>query len=127
MGNHSNTHPDMTAISEEDAVSEITEVHNIVKEKYGYETYLFRFPAGTFSEKTLAVAAENGHHSVFWSFAYNDWDNANQPDAAEALQKTTDRLHPGAVYLLHPMKTNSIILADLIAAAQKAGYETGVM
>ena len=127
VGNHSNTHPDMTAISEEDAVSEITEVHNIVKEKYGYETYLFRFPAGTFSEKTLAVAAENGHHSVFWSFAYNDWDNANQPDAAEALQKTTDRLHPGAVYLLHPMKTNSIILADLIAAAQKAGYEIGVM
>ena len=109
-----------------DAALEITKVHDIVKEKYGYETYLFRFPAGTFSEKTLAIAAQNGHHSVFWSFAYNDWDNANQPDATEALKKTTDRLHPGAVYLLHPMETNSKILGDLIANAKAAGYEIGV-
>jgi len=127
VGNHSDTHPDMTAISESDAAKEITSVHDIVKEKYGYETYLFRFPAGTFSEKTLAIAAENGHHSVFWSFAYNDWDNANQPDVTEALQKTSDRLHPGAVYLLHPMETNSIILGDLIRAAKEKGYEIGIM
>ena len=127
VGNHSNTHPDMTTLSAADAALEITAVHDVVKEKYGYETYLFRFPAGTFSEKTLAVAAQNGHHSVFWSFAYNDWDNANQPDQTEALQKLTDRLHPGAVYLLHPMETNSKILNDFIANAKNAGYEIGVM
>jgi len=127
VGNHSNTHPDMTTIADEEAAKEITAVHYVVKEKYGYETYLFRFPTGYFSEKTLAIAAENGHHSVFWSFAYNDWDNANQPDVTEALQKTTDRLHPGAVYLFHPMETNSKILADFIDAAEKAGYEIGIM
>ena len=126
VGNHSWSHPDMTTLSDADAALEITKVHDIVKEKYGYETYLFRFPAGTFSEKTLAIAAQNGHHSVFWSFAYNDWDNANQPDVTEALKKTTDRLHPGAVYLLHPMETNSRILNDLIANAKEAGYEIGV-
>jgi len=126
VGNHSWSHPDMTTLNDADAALEITKVHDIVKEKYGYETYLFRFPAGTFSEKTLAIAAQNGHHSVFWSFAYNDWDNANQPDMTEALKKTTDRLHPGAVYLLHPMGTNSRILEDLIANAKAAGYEIGV-
>lgn len=127
VGNHSDTHPDMTTISLDDAAKEITAVHDIVKEKYGYETYLFRFPTGYFSDKTLAVAAENGHHSVFWSFAYNDWDNANQPDVTEALQKLTDRLHPGAVYLLHPMQTNSLILDDFIKAAKAEGYEIGIM
>ena len=126
VGNHSWSHPDMTTLDDDDAALEITKVHDIVKEKYGYETYLFRFPAGTFSERTLAIAAQNGHHSVFWSFAYNDWDNANQPDVTEALKKTTDRLHPGAVYLLHPMETNSKILGDLIANAKAAGYEIGV-
>jgi len=126
VGNHSWSHPDMTTLNDTDAALEITKVHDIVKEKYGYETYLFRFPAGTFSEKTLAIAAQNGHHSVFWSFAYNDWDNANQPDETEALKKTTDRLHPGAVYLLHPMETNSKILNDLISNAKAAGYEIGV-
>ena len=127
VGNHSNTHPDMTTITAEEAAAEITAVSDVIKEKYGYESYLFRFPAGTFSEKTLAIAAKNGHHSVFWSFAYNDWDNANQPDKTEALQKLTDRLHPGAVYLLHPMETNSLILTDFIKAAKDAGYEIGIM
>ena len=127
VGNHSNTHPDMTTVTTEEAAEEITAVADVIKEKYGYESYLFRFPAGTFSEKTLAIAAENGHHSVFWSFAYNDWDNANQPDRTEALQKLTDRLHPGAVYLLHPMETNSLILGDFIKAATDAGYEIGIM
>ena len=127
VGNHSNTHPDMTTVSDSDAADEIMQVHNVLKDNYGYESYLFRFPAGTFSEKTLAVAAENGYHSVFWSFAYNDWDNNNQPDVDAALEKVTERLHPGAVYLLHPMKTNSIILNDFIVNARKAGYEIGIM
>ena len=127
VGNHSWSHPDMTTLNDTDAALEITKVHDIIREKYGYETYLFRFPTGIFSERTLAIAAQNGHHSVFWSFAYNDWDNANQPDEAEALKKVTDRLHPGAVYLFHPMETNSKILNDFISNAKSAGYEIGVM
>lgn len=126
VGNHSWSHPDMTTITDAEAAAEITQVHDIVKQNYGYETYLFRFPAGVFSQKALAIAAQNGHHSVFWSFAYNDWDNANQPDVTEALEKVTARLHPGAVYLFHPMETNSIILNDFIANAKNAGYEIGV-
>lgn len=126
VGNHSNTHPDMTTLSDSEAADEIMQVHNTIKENYGYESYLFRFPSGTFSEKTLAIAAENGYHSVFWSFAYNDWDNANQPDETEALKKVCDRLHPGAVYLLHPMETNCKILGDFIEYIRTSGYEIGV-
>lgn len=127
VGNHSMSHPDMTQISADEAVKEIMGVHDIVKEKYGYETYLFRHPSGYFSEETLALAAQNGHHSVFWSFAYNDWNNADQPDVAASLEKTTERLHPGAVYLLHPMETNSKILNQLIQNAKAEGYSFGVL
>ena len=127
VGNHSFSHPDMTALSDAEAVHEITKVHDIIKDNYGYESYLFRFPSGVFSEKTVALAAENGYRSIFWSFAYNDWDNANQPDHTEALTKLCDRLHPGAVYLLHPMETNSRILKDFITTAKAKGYEIGIM
>lgn len=127
VGNHSLTHPDMTTVSKEEAVNEIMQVHQIILENYDYSSYLFRFPSGAFSESTLATAYENGYYSVFWSFAYNDWDNANQPDKQEALQKTVERLHPGAVYLLHPMETNSLILKDLIQTARSKGYEIGIM
>lgn len=127
VGNHSFSHPDMTTISDEECKEEIMKVHNIIKDKYNYESYLFRFPAGTFSENTLAVASECGYHSVFWSFAYNDWDNKKQPDVQTALTKVTDRLHPGAIYLLHPMETNSKILSDFIKTARSKGYEIGVL
>ncbi len=127
VGNHSYSHPDMPTLSDSEAALEITKVGDILKDKYGYDSYLFRFPAGTFSQRTVAIAAQNGYHSVFWSFAYNDWDNANQPDKTQALQKLTDRLHPGAVYLLHPMETNSLILKDFITNARNAGYEIGAM
>ncbi len=127
VGNHSFSHPDMTTISDEECKEEIMKVHNIIKDKYNYESYLFRFPAGDFSEHALAIAADCGYQSIFWSFAYNDWDNSKQPDVKSALTKVTDRLHPGAVYLLHPMETNSKILSDFIKTARSKGYEIGVL
>ncbi len=126
IGNHSFSHLDMTSISDADCKDEIMKVHNIIKDKFGYECHLFRFPTGAFSEKTLAIAADCGYHSIFWSFAYNDWDNANQPDVETALTRLKDRLHSGAIYLLHPMETNSKILSDFIKTAQNDGYEIGV-
>lgn len=62
---------------------------------------LFRYPAGKFSEQSLAVVNNCGYESVFWSFAYLDYDVDNQPDQAESLQKMKNKMHPGAIYLLH--------------------------
>lgn len=61
--------------------------------------HLFRFPAGKFSDQSLAVVNNCNYKSVFWSFAYKDYDVNNQPGESEALQKLKDRMHPGAIYL----------------------------
>ena len=47
-----------------------------------YEMHLFRFPAGLYSEKSLAVVNNCNYRSVFWSFAYVDYDVENQSDKA---------------------------------------------
>ncbi|MEG2929936.1 MAG: polysaccharide deacetylase family protein [Oscillospiraceae bacterium] len=127
IGNHSATHADMTTLDDAAAKEEIMGMHRIMEEKYSYSPYLFRFPAGAFSEKSLAIAAQNGYHSVFWSFGYSDWDNAAQPEPTAALEKTTKALHKGGVYLLHPMETNSKILDELIKTARQQGFEFGVL
>ncbi|MEG1862706.1 MAG: hypothetical protein RR198_03775 [Oscillospiraceae bacterium] len=98
-----------------------------LKEKYDYTAYLFRFPAGAFSEESLAIASNCGFHSVFWSFAYKDWDNSSQPANKTALERLTGSLHKGGVYLLHPMKTNSEVLSDFIKAAREKGFQFGVL
>ena len=125
VGNHSVTHPSagIPSLSLEQQENEVMELHNYVKEYFDYEMYLFRFPAGIFSEQSLGILDKCGYTGVFWSFAYHDWDPDNQMAYNEALKKTVDCLHPGAVYLLHAVSsTNTAILGEFIDTATAQGY-----
>lgn len=125
IGNHSVTHPaaGLPSQSIEQQQEEVMGNHQYIEENFGYDMYLFRYPAGKFSEQTLAIVNNCGYKSVLWSFAYMDYDVNNQPDKAESLEKMTDKLHPGAVYLLHAeSKTNAAVLGDFIDAVRDEGY-----
>ena len=126
LGNHSVTHPakGLPSQSVEEQTQEVMGLHEYIKQNYDYDMFLFRFPAGKFSEQSLAVLNNCGYRSVFWSFAYLDYDVNNQPDEAESLQKMIDKLHPGAIYLLHAESwTNTNVLGQFIDKAREAGYE----
>lgn len=125
VGNHSATHPSAGLPSQDLATQEeeVLEVHRYVKENFNYDMWLFRYPTGAFSEQSLALLNNLNYRTVFWSFAYNDWNVDNQPDPQEALQKCLDSLHPGAVYLLHAVsETNATIMKDFINGAKERGY-----
>jgi len=123
LGNHSWSHPSMPSLTEEKMVNEVMRLHNLVCEKFNYEMKYFRPPMGEFSKKSLAVCKQLGYKSVFWSFAYVDWNVDNQPDEAKSLERIKNATHPGAIYLLHAVsKTNSNILADVIDNIRAEGY-----
>lgn len=122
-GNHSVNHPSFPEISTEECKSEVMELHDYMKENYGYEMSLFRFPMGEFSEADLSVLQQLGYKSVFWSFAYRDWLVDDQPDPQEAIQTIESKCHPGAIYLLHAVsKTNTEILGQVIDDLRAQGY-----
>ena len=126
IGNHSVTHPSqgMPSLSIEDQMSEYQEMQDFIKNTYQYDMYLFRPPAGIFSEQSLAAAACFGYRTVLWSFAYADWDPDRQPSTEEALKKMEVRLHNGAIYLLHAVSaTNTAVLGEFIDYAREQGYE----
>lgn len=124
VGNHTTHHPNMTKISLEKAREEVQELHEYVKQEFGYTMTLFRAPEGAISEQSMALLQNMGYKNILWSFAYKDWDPKNQPNPAEALQKITDSCHPGALYLLHAVsKTNAEILGDFIDGVRDRGYE----
>ena len=52
VGNHSVNHPSFPEISFEECQQEIMELHDYVKENFGYEMSLFRFPMGEFRRRT---------------------------------------------------------------------------
>ncbi len=123
VGNHTAKHPNMTKISPEEGYDNVADLHNYVKENFDYEMYLFRFPEGAFSEQNLALLQKLGYRSVFWSFAYKDWDPENQYDNDTAFEKVTGSLHSGEIFLLHAVsKTNAAILGDVIDYVREQGY-----
>lgn len=84
----------------------------------------FRPPMGEYSERSLYLTNTFGYKSVFWSFAYEDWDPNKQPDPTKAETSILKSVHNGAVILLHPeSKTNAEILDDLLKKLIAQGYE----
>lgn len=125
IGNHSVTHPADGLPSEtlDEQTAEVMDMHNYMVETYDYSMCLFRYPAGKFSEQSLALMNNLNYRAVFWSFAYLDYNVDNQPEEEASLQKMVDALHPGAIYLLHGVsQTNADVLGRFIDEARGEGY-----
>lgn len=120
LANHSVNHPVMPTLTIDKMKSEIMDLHNYIKEKFGYEMTLFRPPTGAFSERSLAVAQSLGYKTVNWSFAYYDYDTGKQPDKTYAYNHIVKSAHKGAIYLLHGVsETNAAVLGDVIDTLKK--------
>lgn len=123
VGNHTWSHPSLPECSPDELYSELSLLHEYVRDNFGYEMYVMRPPKGEFSERVLACAKELGYTTVLWSFAYPDWDVNNQPDPEQAFEKITGKSHNGAVYLLHAVSgTNASILGRVIDYWRTNGY-----
>ena len=125
VGNHTMTHPDMSAITDKAAFqAELEGLEALFRDITGKELpKYYRPPQGIYSEENLKMAKELGYHTVFWSLAYKDWENDNQPTADYALGKLIPRSHNGAVILLHSTsKTNAEVLNELLKQWKGLGY-----
>ncbi len=124
--NHSHHHPSMPKHADDEVA--FKKEFEDVEDKYTQITgekmvKLFRPPMGHYSQKSLALTKGLGYQTIFWSFAYADFDVNKQPEHGKAKQLISENLHNGAVLLLHAVsKTNAEILDDVIKDAIKQGY-----
>ena len=127
--NHTVRHKNMAAASDEALLSELHELERLYTEKTGYQmASYYRPPEGRFSRQNLACAKENGYQTIFWSFAYPDWDNNKQMSSEKAKKIILDNLHNGEVMLLHPTSsTNAAILGDVIKELKAQGFRFGTL
>lgn len=125
--NHTYYHKDMTKISAQEIEKEINSLSDAYRNLTGEEMpKYFRPPEGKFDRVSLAKVNEMGYKTIFWSFAYADWDNSRQPSYEYAKKKIIDNVHNGAVILLHPTsETNASILDSVICELRDMGYRFG--
>lgn len=125
VGNHTMTHPDMSAISTQESFQEeLAGVEKLFQDLTGEPMIKFyRPPRGVYSISNLAMADNLGYATFFWSLAYVDWDQEQQPSREEAFSKLLPRVHPGAIVLLHnTSSTNAEILDELLTKWEEMGY-----
>lgn len=130
VGNHTLHHPDMSKISEFPAFEEeICGLEELFLETTGQELpKYYRPPQGKYSENNLAMAQKLGYQTFFWSLAYVDWYEDQQPSKEEAFEKLLGRIHPGAIVLLHnTSSTNGAILDELLTRWEEMGYRFGAL
>ncbi len=125
VGNHTMHHYDMSKISDPAAFrKELEDLEQLYQQTVGQPmAKYYRPPQGIYSEENLRQAKELGYRTVFWSLAYVDWKNDDQPTVQTAFNKLLPRTHPGAVVLLHSTsKTNAAILDELLSQWEEQGY-----
>ena len=127
--NHTKNHKNLSSSSEDEITRNLRSLEMIYEEKCGREmAKYFRFPEGKYSISSLAAVQKLGYKTIFWSFAYDDWDNGRQPDPQKAKKKILDNTHNGAVMLFHPTSsTNAAIISDLIDEWRNMGYSFGTL
>lgn len=127
--NHTVHHKNMSGAIEAEFLEELHALEQLYKEETGYVMApYYRPPEGTFSKENLESAAKNGYKTIFWSFAYPDWDNKKQMDPQKAKTIILDNIHNGEVMLLHPTSaTNAAVLSEVIKTLKNEGYRFGTL
>lgn len=126
VGNHTVNHPSMPDVDDEKLEKELLDLDRKYYELFGESMKYVRPPMGEFSERTVALSKNLGYTSVFWSFAYRDWETNNQKGTEYAKETVLNAIHPGEVMLLHAVSVdNTNALGDIIDEARSMGYEFG--
>ena len=125
VGNHTWHHWDMDKIGDRATFEkELADVAAAYQTATGKEmSKYYRPPRGVDAERNLEMAKALGYRTVFWSLAYVDWKQDEQPTREEAFDKLLTRVHNGAVVLLHSTSaTNAEILDELLTKWEEMGF-----
>ena len=124
VGNHTVNHGNMSQRGEKEILEELFHLETMYRDLTGVEmSRYYRPPEGRFSKENLEVLQKNGYQTLFWSFAYPDWDNQKQMDRQKAKRIIMENLHNGEVMLLHPTSSvNAEILGEVVREAKAQGY-----
>lgn len=124
VGNHTTTHPDCSRLSLSQLQKELGRCADAYRALTGQEMKkFFRPPEGKYSIASLTHAQTLGYKTIFWSFAYADWDPDKQPGRDRAYQMVVDNHHNGAIMLLHAVsRSNTDALGDSLKFLKEQGY-----
>ena len=122
IGTHSNTHPDMTLLSEDNMRLELGTSIDLIENIIGKgKVKLFRPPYGAYNNNLLNIASSDFNlKTIQWTIDTLDWKGLS---GIEICNRVMDKLAPGSIILCH---NNSDHILDalplIIESVLNAGY-----
>lgn len=129
VGNHSVSHADLTALTDEEIYAEIIGCEEAFYKVTGQQLDLyFRPPEGAYSQRTLQLTEDLGYKTIFWSIAYNDYDKKNQPGREYVIDHFETYHHNGAIPLMHNDSQSNLEAMDaVLTLLEEQGYRFGTL
>lgn len=120
IGNHSDSHPHMSQLSEQAIKDELRIMSDKVEKLIGVRPTLFRPPYGDYNNRVIAVSRSEGYEAVQWSIDSLDWKDRG---TADIIKQCTYRVDNGDIVLFHN-DSNDIVnaLPTVIQHYQGLGY-----
>ncbi|HHT20202.1 MAG TPA: polysaccharide deacetylase family protein [Tissierellia bacterium] len=123
LGNHAQTHQDLSAMSEEMVRQELQFVNDEIEALVGERPKFFRPPFGMTNDTVNRIAREEGMLPMNWTYGY-DWEEEYKDDSAALAQimVETPYLTPGANLLMHDRAVTAGAIGQIVEGLQAKGY-----
>jgi peptidoglycan/xylan/chitin deacetylase (PgdA/CDA1 family) len=117
VGDHTYTHPLLTALSAGQAESEIARTQTALAGASGGPVFLFRPPYGAHNATIDSIAKTHNLLEILWTVDSADSLGANY---AQIERTVIDGMHPGAIILMHENHGQTIrAMLSIFAALQR--------
>ena len=121
MGNHTYTHANLTAISDEEYNKEINRTDILLKEIDGKDRHLIRPPGGNYNDHVLSLAPAP---MVYWSNGLDTIDWQSQITENDIYSCVMNNLRPGGIVLMHQQYDKTIATVErLLPALMRKGFQ----
>ncbi|MGH3044901.1 MAG: polysaccharide deacetylase family protein [Gaiellaceae bacterium] len=130
VGNHTNSHADLTSLGPAAIRSEVRRAERAIRETTGDDPRpLFRFPFGARDARTIGIVNELGYGSIRWTVDTLGWKGLEGGQTVASVRtRVLAALRPGAIVLMHvgSAPDGSTLDADalpsVVAAIRARGY-----
>ena len=120
--NHSNSHPYMTKISENEMIAEITACNEKIEALTGTKPTLFRPPYGDYNNDVIDVVYSQKMYPIQWSVDSLDWMEKSTPDSI--IENVVGKVTDGSIILMHnDAEHTPEALPTILKTLQDKGYE----
>ncbi len=119
IGNHSDSHPEMSKLSNEQIIRELDGCSDKIEALTGARPTSFRPPYGDYDNEVVTVSRSEGYEVVQWSIDSLDWKNKGVDDL---IRRATKNVQKGDIILFH---NDSKYILDALPTILKTYQQQG--